>query len=233
MLIPEDVDVPMERVPVMNWIVIGLTTLVSLVILVEPPEVAIRYLVLQRGGDFHLAQLAGYTLVHADPSDSGPQIVVSVVHLLGNMIFLFCFGNAINAKLGHATFLVFYVATGTLAGLAWLMFGGGGGLIGASGAIMGVVGAFFILYPRNDVSVSYFLVFRWGTFRCPSAGIILCYLAFDVLGLVAAGASHVAYIAHVVGMLAGIVVAVVLLLSGRIESTRYEQNLLEILKIQR
>jgi membrane associated rhomboid family serine protease len=224
MLIPYNVDVPMERVPVTNWILIGLTILVSLFVLVEEPEATIRLLLLQRGSDFSLTQVAGYVLLHA-----------GLIHLGGNMIFLFCFGNAVNAKLGHATFVIFCLASGIVAGLAWLLLGEGEALLGASGAIMGIVGAFLVLYPRNNVSVFYFFLLRdfTGTFDCPSALVICGYLAFDVGGLVLASASRVAYIAHVVGMLFGILIAVVLLLTRRIESTRYEENLLQILNIQR
>ena len=66
----------------------------------------------------------------------------------------------------------------------------------------------------------------------PRAIVIFCYIAFDVLGLVLASAGGVAYICHMIGMLAGMLVAVALLLAGYIESTRYEENLLQILKIQ-
>lgn len=220
MLIPYNVDVPMERVPIANWIVIGLTTLVSMIVLVGEPEAAIRLLVLQRVEGFAVVQLAGYVLVHG-----------GLIHLVGNMVFLFCFGNAINAKFGHVVFVGFYVATGMIAGLAWLLLGSGEAVVGASGAIMGVVGAFLILYPRNDVSVFY-VFYGVGTFEVPSAVVILCYIAFDVLGLVFASAGGVAYMCHVIGMLVGVFVAVVLLLTGYIESTRYEENLLQILKIQ-
>ena len=81
-------------------------------------------------------------------------------------------------------------------------------------------------------SVFYVFFNGIGTFYTSSFVIILVYLGFDVLGLVLAGQSAVAYIAHVVGALCGMAVATGLLLSGYIESTRYEQNLLQILKIQ-
>ena len=96
MLIPFNVDVPMERVPVANWIVIGITILVSLLVMAHAPDRLpikgpARYVILQRGDGFHLVQLVGHVLVHG-----------GWFHLLGNMVFLFCFGNAINAKFGHA-----------------------------------------------------------------------------------------------------------------------------------
>lgn len=220
MFFPYNVDVPMERVPIANWVLVGLTALVSIIIFQSGSEALIMNLPLWRGDNFSAIQLPGYALVHAGP-----------VHLIGNMIFLFCFGNAINAKFGHVIFLAFYFAVAILTGLAWLAFGSGLVLVGASGAIMGVVGAFLILYPKNDVSVCYILIVRNGTFQMPSGLLIALYIVFDIWGLASTDVSPVAYICHVAGAVIGILVAVVLLKTGRIESTQYEQNLLEILKL--
>ncbi|MHC4402869.1 MAG: rhomboid family intramembrane serine protease, partial [Planctomycetota bacterium] len=162
MLFPFNVDVPMERVPIANWIVIGLTCLVSVALLMADPRHLPDFAILKGGAEFSSLQLFGHLLTHG-----------GTFHLFANMIFLFCFGNAVNAKLGHATFLVFYFGVGALSGGAWLVFGSGEPLVGASGAIMGVVGVFFVLYPRNDVSVFYWFLVVVGTFRCPSMGIIL------------------------------------------------------------
>lgn len=222
MFFPFNVDVPMERIPIVNWVLVGVTVMISMMILNAEPEGLIKLLFLFRGADFSITQLPGHTLVHAD-----------MMHLLGNMIFLFCFGNAINAKFGHVTFVVFYFAMGIITAMAWLLFGTGDAAVGASGAIMGVVGAFLILYPKNEVSVFYFFVVRFGTFQMPSGALIAIYLAFDLWGLVSTEAAAIAYVAHVVGALMGALVAIVFLKTGLIESTRYEQNLLQILNLQR
>jgi membrane associated rhomboid family serine protease len=220
-LIPYNVDVPMERVPFTNWILIGITVLISLLCIFDPSESLIDMLVLQRGDGFAPTQLGGYMLLHA-----------GWLHLLGNMIFLFCFGNAVNAKLGHFPFLILYFALGILSGAAWLALGDGLFLVGASGAIMGIVGAFFVLYPRNDVNVIYF----WGvtgTFTMSSWIVILIYIGFDVLSLLKSSGSSVAYIAHVAGVVVGAMAAILLLVTGYIESERYEQNLLQVFHLQK
>jgi membrane associated rhomboid family serine protease len=82
------------------------------------------------------------------------------------------------------------------------------------------------------VSVFYWFLVVVGTFWCPSMGIILCYIILDVLGLVMSEASGVAYVCHVMGAVMGITVAVVLLLTRYIESTRGEENLLQAFNIQ-
>src|SRR5215468_1620795 len=66
-------------------------------------------------------------------------------HLLGNMLFLFVFGNAVNAKLGHVQFLICYFLIGMLEGVVWMLLGPGPA-IGSSGAIMGIVGMFLVFY---------------------------------------------------------------------------------------
>ena len=80
------------------------------------------------------------------------QRVMGVLHLLGNLLFLFTFGNAVNAKLGHLPFLALYFGSGAFAGLAWLLLGSRVPVLGASGAIMGITGAFLVLYPLNEIS---------------------------------------------------------------------------------
>lgn len=71
--------------------------------------------------------------------------------LLVNMLFLFCFGNAVNAKLGHIVFVLAYVAIAVVTGLIMLTAERPVPVLGSSGAIMGVLGIFLVLFPRNDV----------------------------------------------------------------------------------
>src|ERR1700728_4985985 len=72
------------------------------------------------------------------------------MHVLGNMWYLYIFGDNIEDYLGHFTYLVFYVLSGVAAGLTHILLNQDSGVpsIGASGAIAGVLGAYFILYPR-------------------------------------------------------------------------------------
>ena len=226
MLVPYNVDVPMERRPIANWVLIGITYIVSAKILhdvggSDPTYPAyLDYVLLQRGEDFSILQLVGHVLTHG-----------GLAHLIGNMVFLFCFGNAINAKLGHAVFVATYLALGIVAAVGWLVLGSGVALVGASGAISGIVGMFLVLYPRNDVSVFYFLL-RPGTFRVSSCWIIIMYFAFDLWGVLGEGGG-VAYIAHVAGTICGAATAVTLLRTRFIESSDGEQNLLQVLGLER
>jgi membrane associated rhomboid family serine protease len=209
----------MQRWPIANWVLIGLTTLVSLVVFVNPTLA--ESLALWRD-EFSVIQLVGYLGVHAGP-----------VHLAGNMMFLFCFGNAVNARLGHAQFLILYFLLGVIAGAAWLFLGRGDALAGASGAIMGITGVFFVLYPRNEVSVLYWIFIRAaGAFQLSSYWVVLFYMAFDVWGTLFAD-DEVAYVCHLGGELFGAAIAVALLALGFYKATADEENLLQVLGLQK
>src|SRR5437016_12455781 len=122
MLLPYNVDVPMERRPIVNWFLIAATCIISVAVWAEPAELAFS-LVLWRDDDFRPWQPFTCVFVHAD-----------WLHLFGNMLFLFVFGNAVNARFGHGWFFALYTVTGVLSSLAWLALGDGGLLLGASGA---------------------------------------------------------------------------------------------------
>ena len=116
------------------------------------------------------------------------------------MIFLFCFGNAVNAKLGQGLFLAAYFLLGALDGVAWLLLGNGMPVVGASGAIMGIVGIFLVLFPRNDVNVLYWFGGAYGgSFSIAAIFLILFYMTCDLIGTLTGGGGGVAYICHLAG----------------------------------
>src|SRR5512135_468706 len=85
----------------------------------------------------------------------------SVLHLLGNMLYLWIFGNNIEDRLGRVRFILFYLACGIVAALTHIAFQPASRMpmIGASGAIAGVLGAYLLLYPRARVKTFIFLIF--------------------------------------------------------------------------
>lgn len=224
MLVPLNVDVPMDRWPWANWAVIGVTVLMSAALFGAGDDSSLPDLMVLSRYDFHPVQLVGHLYAHG-----------GILHLLGNMVFLFCFGNAVNAKLGHLWYLALYHALGVLAGLGWLMLSHGVGLVGASGAIMGVVGAFVVFFPKNDVKLFYWFGWFWrGTVDLSAYWVIGMYVVFDLWGLAMSGKGDgVAYIAHVVGAAAGAGAAVGLIKLGFGQPNEYEQNLLQVLADRR
>ncbi|MFE5186174.1 rhomboid family intramembrane serine protease [Streptomyces sp. NPDC056628] len=133
------------------------------------------------------------------------------LHLLGNMLFLLIFGNNIEERMGHVRFLLFYVVCGYAAsyGFALLNDDSAEPLIGASGAIAGVLGAYLVLYPRARVWVLVpFLVFL--PLRLPAWLVLGFWFVLQAVysnGEGVSDAGTVAYAAHVVGFLAGMAIA--------------------------
>jgi membrane associated rhomboid family serine protease len=241
MAIPYKVDVAMVRMPIANWVLIGLTVIISVQSLVRekprlgvtpPPNLTHQVqdlelvheteppfpLGLHRGPSFALWQLFTNVLVHADP-----------LHLIGNMFFLFLFGNAINAKLGHLWYVGLYFLFGAIAGLGWLLLSTGEAVVGASGAISGMIGMFLVYYPRNDVALLRLGFIEWHFLPdAVSAGwLIVFYMVCDLWGMIAAD-DGVAYISHVLGTVCGIGIAWALLRLRLVDTPYGEENLFQV-----
>lgn len=208
LLIPYRVDVPMARWPVANVAILA-TMVLAFGAQLGMSATRLEELVL--GGTSAVGWVT-YMWLHG-----------GVFHLLGNMLFLWVFGNAVCAKLGNLVYAPVYVGLGLVAAAAHMAFDGSPA-VGASGAINGVVGLYLVLYPRNDISCFYLLLFRPGTFTASSFWLILMWLAFDVLG-VALGAPGVAYWAHLGGFAVGFGLGLILLRTGTVRMEPYEQSL--------
>jgi membrane associated rhomboid family serine protease len=133
----------------------------------------------------------------------------SWLHLLGNMWFLWIFGNNIEDSMGHLRFVVFYLVCGLAAALAQVLAAPDSPIpmVGASGAISGVMGAYLVLFPRVRVYALIFLGFFFTSVGMP-AWVMLGYwfLIQIVSGLVSVGAEGgVAFWAHAGGFIAGVV----------------------------
>jgi membrane associated rhomboid family serine protease len=236
-MIAYSVDVPMARLPVANWMLIAVTCLVSIAawcgfgLRPEPSTGAIHDFVrpaVERASRipgaldparFSVYQLITSLLVHGD-----------VVHLLGNMYFLFCFGNAVNAKLGHALFLACYFLIGAFEGCVWLLLGTGQPVVGASGAIMGVVGIFVLLFPRNNLDVFWFeFPFFLFTFSLSAGWVVLFYFLSDLIGSIYGVGGGIAYVCHLAGALGGVAVGALLIVTGLAKPPPYEENLFQVL----
>lgn len=132
------------------------------------------------------------------------------LHLLGNMLFLWVFGNNIEDRFGHIPYLLFYIFCGYVAayGFAAASPTALTPLIGASGAIAGVLGAYLVLYPRARVwSLVPFLFFI--PLRIPAWLVLGLWFVLQWVysaGFAAQGAGSVAYLAHVFGFIAGAII---------------------------
>lgn len=129
----------------------------------------------------------------------------SLFHLLGNMLYLWIFGNNIEDRLGPVRFVLFYLVCGVAAALAHVLALSSSRtpMIGASGAIAGVLGAYWVLFPRARVMTFVFLIFYIDVVPVPAGIVLGLWLLIQVLNIGMGGG--VAWFAHVGGFLAGVV----------------------------
>jgi membrane associated rhomboid family serine protease len=147
------------------------------------------------------------------------------LHIIGNMLYLWIFGDNVEDRLGSATYLVFYILCGIVAAI-------GQGLVqpepmvGASGAIAGVLGAYFVLFPAARVSTLVFLGIFITIVQLPAVIVIGFFIVLQVIDALAQlrvtahqAAENIAYFAHLFGFVAGVLF--LLLLRQRRDQVRY------------
>jgi membrane associated rhomboid family serine protease len=139
------------------------------------------------------ATLLTYMFFHAD-----------VFHLVGNMLFLWVFGDNVEDAMGHLRFLFFYLACGVFAALfhAWMLPDSDLPLIGASGAVAGVIAAYLMLHPRVGVWV---LAFKVIPLRITAGLALGIWIALQVVMVAMPDMGPVAWWAHIGGLIAGAV----------------------------
>src|SRR5881397_2172709 len=154
-----------------------------------------------------------------------------IAHIFGNMLYLWIFGDNVENTLGHLRYLIFYLVCGVIAGLSHVLttaaFAGGdaaslmGPSLGASGAISGVLGGYFLLFPTNRVTV----ILSWFVTQVPAFIAIGLWFLFQIissLGVLGSGSQQggVAYAAHIGGFVAGFALIKIFEI-GRPRSTYY------------
>ena len=130
------------------------------------------------------------------------------MHLIGNMLYLWIFGDNVEDSMGHGRFVVFYVLCGIAAALAQALPDPSSTvpMVGASGAISGVLGAYLLLYPHARVLVVIPFGFFLQTMRIPAGIVLLLWFGLQLLSNMFAGAGAnggVAFRAHIGGFVAG------------------------------
>jgi membrane associated rhomboid family serine protease len=139
------------------------------------------------------ANLFTYAFLHAD-----------WLHLLSNMLFLWIFGDNIEDALGHIRFVVFYLACAFLAALVHIAFNfdSNGPLIGASGAVAGVMGAYILLYPHARIFVLFRIVIPI-PLPIPALWMLGVWIATQIFNVVVGSQEPVSWWAHLGGVAAG------------------------------
>jgi len=215
MVVPlyDDNPLRLPHRPIVTWSLIGLNILIFLaeIGIVPVPDGLLAQLGVTPAnflGSSVMPNLLGpvgtlftYMFLHADWG-----------HLLGNMIFLWVFGDNVEAALGRVRFLIFYVGCGALAALAYIASDMSSDipLIGASGAIAGVVIAYVMLRPCARVTVLVTII----PLRLSAYWVIGAFVLMQIISLDSASRSEVAYWCHFGGMVAGALLLLLLRPAG-------------------
>lgn len=153
-------------------------------------------------------QFLSYQFLHAD-----------WMHLAGNMLFLYVFGNSVEDRYGKVGYLFFYLAGGVIAGLGHSVLESSP-VLGASGAVAAVTGAYLALFPLSYVTIFYWF-FIIGTFEISSMLLIFFQIGQNIL-FQAMGSSGVAYLAHLAGYGFGFAIGMGLLLARVLPREPYD-----------
>ena len=203
-MIPLRDVIPSRTTPYITVTIIILNVLAWLFELALPPDV--RTLFLQVYGvvpaDFHATTLITSMFLHG-----------GWMHVLGNMWYLWIFGDNVEDRLGHGRFIVFYLLCGVIAALGQIAIDPQSTLptIGASGAIAGVMGAYFVLYPRSRVLTLIPLIIFWEIIELPAIVLLGFWFVMQLFsaGTIAitasTGGGGVAFAAHVAGFVIGMI----------------------------
>ncbi len=133
------------------------------------------------------------------------------MHLAGNMLFLFIFGDNLEDEMGHVGFALFYLASGIGAGLIHVIAGPDSHVptVGASGAIAGIMGGYLLLFPKAKVDILVIFIIFFRIFSVPAWVMLGLWLALQFLGSITSDpdGGGVAYWAHTGGFVIGLVLA--------------------------
>jgi len=210
---------PSRSAPVMTLILIAVNVAVFLLEISLPPEklaAAMNIYGIVPARYFGAAPAAGPVHLLPLPLLTSMFLHAGWIHLIANLWILWIFGDNVEDRLGHLRFLVFYLGSGVAAGLVHLFTNAGSSLptIGASGAIAGVMGAYFVLFPRARV-LAVIPIFFWPFFLEVPAVVFMgfWFLGQFLSGLLSLGETGggIAWWAHVGGFVAGVVLCPVFL----------------------
>src|SRR5882757_1931354 len=217
-MIPLKVDLQLTRAAIVNAFLIMLNVLTFLYEVSLPPRAGQALIYTFGLIPSHTEMLFvphGATLSQALlPMVTSMFLHGGWMHLLGNMLFLWVFGGAVEDALGHFQYLLFYFLCGIGSAATHLAFNWGSKIptVGASGAISGIMGAFIVLYPRSRVTTLIPALFLFFTIRIPAVLMLGYWFFIQVFsGVASLGMSDqggVAWWAHVGGFLLGAILVV-------------------------
>ena len=213
MLLPIYTSITPRRTPYANYILIAANILIFMLSYgphrvgpyIEPLRPWAQQFMLMSDHPY-IWQFVTYAFLHG-----------GLMHILGNMYFLYMFGNAVNDRLGNVGYLCFCLGGAVFSGLGHALMHTNP-VLGASGAVAAVTGAYLVLFPHTFITVLYVFFFI-GTFEIKAMYLILIKLIFfDNVLQKYLSAANIAFDAHLAGYAFGIAVTLVLLMTKLLES---------------
>jgi membrane associated rhomboid family serine protease len=235
-MIPLRDTIPSRTAPVVTWALIFTNVLVFMYELSLPPD--------QLEALFHLFGIVPARYSHPEwamavgfPIDSYWPFITSMflhggfLHLIGNMWSLWIFGDNVEDRMGHLRYLLFYLLTGVIAGATHWFTNVDSTMptVGASGAIAGVLGAYFVLFPHSRIIVLLPVFLIPFFFELPAVTYLLFWFLSQLLGGTIAGLSArdvggVAFWAHIGGFVSGALLHRLFLLPRRSTPRPFERD---------
>lgn len=222
MIIPVGDINPRRTVPFFNYLLILANVVVYFSYALRPEPEAVRvvnaYALVPGRWEVHTVFTSMF--LHAD-----------LLHLFGNMLFLWISGDNVEDRLGHLPYLLFYFVCGAAGGAAHILTAQGRmaaiPTVGASGAISGIMGAYLVFFPTSKIKFALWLFIFVRFFTLPSWGAIGLWVASQLLmarhqmnGVAQGETAAVAVFAHLGGFAFGILAALLLRLMGRAKAPR-------------
>lgn len=221
MIIPVGDKNPLRTTPFVTWALIAANVAISFYYMLYRPErteAIIHEYALRPDQWTKLQTLLTSMFLHGD-----------LVHLLGNMLFLYIVGDNVEDRVGHVPFLVFYLLAGVAGSAAHVVYAlefarGSAGIptVGASGAISGMMGAYLVFFPGGKIKFMLWLILFIRYFTLPAWGAIGFWIASQIImardqfrGLAQGDAQRVAVFAHLGGFAFGFAVALLVRLFGK------------------
>ncbi len=214
MIIPYRTSIPLRRTPYTNYALIAVNMFIFFLEYQTHPMTGnlefrpwVQHFMLA-GVRPQLWQFVSYAFLHG-----------GLMHIIGNMFFLYLFGNNVNDKLGNIGYLCFYLAGAVFSGIGHTMISGAP-VLGASGAVAAVTGAYLVLFPQALISILYWFFFI-GTIEVPA----LYFIVFKMIlldNVIIRYTPQVAYDAHLAGYAYGIAASLGLLATGLISTSSFD-----------
>ena len=208
MIFPIRTDSPLRSTPYMNWAIIA-ANVVMFAVQQSVPGIEDRFALYAH--DPWWPAFVTYAFLHG-----------GFGHILSNMLFLYIFGNNVNDKMGHVAYLAFYLTGAVLGGVGYVALSRDQGyVVGASGAVAAVTGAYIVLFPRAHVTLLYFW-FYVGVIEVPSVWFIGFFFVKDLFLNFSHAPTGVAHSAHLAGTGFGCAVTAALLASNLLPRDHFD-----------